>query len=339
MKLPDILENLIESEVLKHKINNLKEYSHNLSNKYMNANRTGKSLLSEDEEAIAYSVIRMPATFGAIKTALDKILENNSDLVIKSLLDIGAGTGAGSWAANEVLNLEDIICVERENAMSKFGMKFMANSNSALKNAEWINIDILKDDIQKNADLVIVSYMINELREEDRNIIFEKLLNMTNKILLIVEPGTPEGFKNIKKIRKEAIKKKLNIIAPCTHYGECRLPEGDWCSSSVRVQRNKIHKLLKSGDVPFEDEKFSYIAISKVETNQAYARILRHPIIQSKIIKLKLCTEKGIDEIIVTKKYSQIYKETKKKNIGDSMDEKINELIKLKNLKKGIDNG
>lgn len=318
MKLPDNLEKLIEEEVNKYKLSELKEYSEKLSNKYMSEKRTGKTLLSQKEEAVTYSVIRMPATFGAIYNALNQALENKN-IEIKSLLDIGAGTGAASFAVSELIDIKQITCLEREKVMMQLGKKLMSQGNYSLKNAKWIDNDIIKDGLNEKADLVIVSYMINELKEEDRLIILDKLLESTNKILLIVEPGTPEGFKNIKKIREEVINKKLNILAPCTHKKKCPLSDDDWCSSVVRVQRTKIHKILKDGDVPFEDEKFSYIAISKQEYNNARARILRHPIIQNKMIKLKLCTESGIQELTITKKNSDIYKKIKKKKVGDSI--------------------
>ena len=251
----------------------------------------------------------------------------NIDVEINSLLDVGAGTGAGSIAVSEMLDLKEIICVEREDAMRKVGQKIMHQGNLALKTAKWINLDILKDEITEKADLVIVSYMINELKEDDRIKVLNKLIACTNKILLIIEPGTPEGFSNIKQIRNEVINKGLKILAPCVSQGKCGLKEGDWCSSSVRVQRTKTHKILKNGDVPYEDEKFSYIAISKVGGQNANSRILRHPIVQGKMIKLKLCTNSGIEEVTVTKKYSELYKEIKRKKVGDSIDNKIDILL------------
>ena len=319
MKLPDILEESIEKEVSQYKLVNLKEYSHFLSTKYMMEKRTGNTLLSKKEEAVAYSVIRMPATFGAIKSSLNSILEVNNNLKIKSLLDIGAGTGAATWAASELIDIETVTCIEREKVMRELGIKLMGNGSSVLKKAKWIDKDIIKDELDEKADLVIVSYMINELKECDRIRILDKLLKVTNELLLIVEPGTPEGFKNIKMIREEAIKRNFNIVSPCTHCKECELSEEDWCSSCVRVQRTKIHKILKSGDVPYEDEKFSYVAISKKLTMQAEGRILRHPIIQNKMIKMKLCTSNGIKEVIITKKHGELYKDAKKKKIGDNL--------------------
>lgn len=326
MNLPLFVERVIEEEVNKYNLSKLKEYSQNLSNKYMKEIRTGKTLISLEEEAVAYSIMRMPATFGAVTSALNCVLENNN-IEIKSLLDIGAGTGAGSIAVAEIIELESITCIEREKAMINLGKKIMNHSDEVLKNAKWIDLDIIKEDFNEKADLVIVSYMINELKEEDRIKVFNKLLDCTNKILIVIEPGTPEGFSNIKKIRKEAIDKSYEILAPCTHNGKCMISENDWCSSSVRVQRSKVHKMLKNADLPYEDEKFSYIGISKINGNKAFARVLRHPINQGKMLKFKLCTKNGIKEITITKKYSELFKISKKKNIGDSFDNKLEILL------------
>lgn len=314
MNLPENLERKIEEEVSKYKLSNLKEYSQGLSNKYMKETRTGKALLSLEEEAVAYSVMRMPATFCAITNILQ-----NCDIKIDSLLDVGAGTGAASFAVTRLFDVQKVTCLEREKAMMKLGKKLMADEE-ILSKAEWIDIDVLKDDINVKADLVIVSYMVNELKEEDKKVLLEKLIKCTNKYLLIVEPGTPEGFLNIRNIRDNILEDNLNILAPCATYGKCEIPKGDWCSFSVRVQRTKIHKILKSGDVPYEDEKYSYILISKEKVENTSARILRHPAIKPKMIGLKLCTKDGIKEIVITKKNGEVYKEAKKKKVGDSIE-------------------
>ena len=163
--------------------------------------------------------------------------------------------------------------------------------------------------------------MINELDESKRLEIVKKALNATNKIMLIVEPGTPEGFNNIKKIRDFAYEEGYSIIAPCTGFcGRCDIKEDDWCASSIRVQRTKIHKYLKDADVPFEDEKFSYIAISKEKidlNDNEYLRILRHPKIENGRVTVKLCQNGEIVEKVITKKDKELFKKVKKKNIGD----------------------
>lgn len=316
MRLPEVIEDLIEQEVQKYNLSNLKEYANDLSFRYMNEERNGKVLLSKNEEAVVYSIIRMPATFCACFKALEQTFKYY-DGKIESVLDVGAGLGAATWAIKEKKGCLNFTCLEREDAMRNLGQKLMKGKIDA----NWLKNDILKNEISGKYDLVVISYMINELSCNDRLEVIKKLLSVTNKVLLIVEPGTPIGFKNIRKIRDYAIDNGLFIMAPCIGNSKCMLDENDWCSSYCRVERTKIHKILKNGELPYEDEKFSYVAISKDEVlNYPKARILRHPIIQSKMVKVKLCTKNGIKETIITKKNSEIYKDLKKKISGDSLD-------------------
>ena len=119
--------------------------------------------------------------------------------------------------------------------------------------------------------------MINEIKLQDRENVFDRLWNMADKMLLIVEPGTKEGFEVISHAREYFLAGGLHIAAPCTHENKCGLDKDDWCHFSVRVARSRIHKLIKEADVPYEDEKFSYIAIVKDDVTSDGMCILRHP--------------------------------------------------------------
>lgn len=318
MKIPDLLENAIEKEIQGIKITELKELAQKLSDRYMNEKRTGQILLSKEKEALAYSIMRMPATFCAVTVALRNTLKIAGNCNIETVLDIGAGTGAATWAINEFITPKEITCLEREEAMRTIGQPLM-KCNSEMKKVQWISEDITNSQLVKGADLIVASYIINELKQEERKNVIKKLMELESKIILIIEPGTPEGFKNIKEIQKTALENGAFIIAPCTAQEKCKLPENDWCHSTVRVERNKIHKILKSADAPYEDEKFSYIAISKENLGTAQSRILRHPIIESGKITLKLCTNGNIEEKIITKKDKEKFKIAKKKKCGDAI--------------------
>lgn len=316
MKIPELLELAIEKEINGIKISELKEVAQNLSNRYMTEKRAGQTLLSKEVEALAYSIMRMPATFCAVTVALKHTLNIAKDLEIETVLDIGAGTGAATWAVKELINPNKIDCLEREEAMRKVGQALMKKDTS---NSEitWINEDITTLKQINGADLIVASYIINELKQEQRKQVIEKLLQLDSKIILIVEPGTPEGFKNIKEIQKTALENGAYIVAPCTSQEICKLPEDDWCHATVRVERNKIHKMVKAGEAPYEDEKFSYITISKENLGTAKSRILRHPIIENGKITLKLCENGNIESRIITKKEKELFKISKKKNCGD----------------------
>lgn len=327
MDLPIELKQKIEEEISKIDIKRLQSDAQNISTRYRDkkTNKVNNQLIKSDEEAISYAASRMPATYGAIYSALKNIVEvielqqnEIEQISIQSLLDVGAGTGAASWASNKILELENIICIENEKYMMNVGKMLMQAGEESLRNAIWIKKNITTDKIEEKADLVIASYVLNEIKEENIEEILEKLWNATNKILLIVEPGTPEGYKEISKIRQYYINKGAYIVAPCTHNYECKIPEGDWCSFVCRVARTKTHKYLKNGDVPYEDEKFSYIAFSKSKITKPKSRILRHPKIENGKITLKVCKENGnIEECVITKKDKELFKHVKKLNASD----------------------
>lgn len=260
----------------------------------------------------------MPATYGAVHKSIEKTFELNT-YEIDEVLDVGSGTGTATWACFEHFGNKKYTCLEREKSMIEVGKMLMEN-HQYLKDTEWIEFDASKENLNRTADLVICSYMINELNKDIVEKIVKQLWDATKKVLVIIEPGTPHGFSNIKNIRDIVLKKGGNIIAPCTHQCECKIPQDDWCGFSCRVQRSKIHKKLKEGTVGFEDEKFSYIAFSKNEAKRAENRILRHPIINKGYSEFKVCTSDGIKSIKLSKKDGQIYKNSKKKNAGDILD-------------------
>ena len=315
MDIPQELKIAIENQLVGIKSNQIIENYQKISSRYRNNIGDGKIFVNKQEEALSYAISRMPSTYCAIYSALDHILKNYNEK-INTCYDMGAGTGAATWAVNQFMHLEKCTCFEREQVMINKKKKLMKGVE-LLKQVDWKKFDILKDNFTEKADLVITSYMINELPEENKNEIIKKLWNMTNKILLIIEPGTPAGFKNIVNAREILLKEGANIIAPCSHQNKCPIKEDDWCSFYVRVNRSGIQRLAKKGELGYEDEKFSYIAFSKTPINNQKTRILRHPQIYQGYVKIKVCTNHGIEEKIYSKKYGEIYKKIKKLNAGD----------------------
>lgn len=325
MELPGYLKIASEKLIEGMNLNAMSDSARELSRRYMEDSGQGKSLLNREEEAAVYSLMRMPATFSAVSFALEKICEI-SDFVPRSLLDAGAGTGGATFAANEFFSLDKIICLEREAAMENIGRKLMsASDDMVLKEANYVRVDLTEEALKGDennprysSDLVISSYVLNELSMENRMKVAKWLWDNTEKMLVIIEPGTPVGFSNIRRIRDFLIEQGAYVCAPCTHMNNCHISGDDWCHFAVRVQRGKIHKMLKNADVPYEDEKFSYMAFSRepIEIGE-YGRIMRHPITMKGRIDISLCSSEGIDTKIVTKKNNEAYKYAKKANCGD----------------------
>jgi len=217
------------------------------------------------------------------------------------------------------IDCKEYTCLERENEMIKIGSKLMEKSEiSSCTN--WAKFDIICDNIVSKYDFVISSYMLNELPKECIEAAIDKMWNATNQIFVVIEPGTPRGFSNIKMIREYLLNKNASIIAPCPHQSQCQIKDDDWCQFTCRIQRSKVHKMLKDGTAPYEDEKFSYIAFSKNNVNRSSNRILRHPIINKGYSEYTICTENGIKNIKLSKRDGEIYKNAKKKMAGDNLE-------------------
>ncbi|MCQ2481948.1 MAG: small ribosomal subunit Rsm22 family protein [Clostridia bacterium] len=299
----------------------LRKTAQNLSDRYRNDSGAGKKLCTEDIEAAVYSLVRMPATYGAVSDAINYALEYYDGEPIKTLLDVGAGTGAASWAVSDLLTLDSITCLEREAAMRNVGSELMLGGSDVLQRAKWIEADLISSNNLCSADLVIESYVLNEMSATNRNLTVEKLWNSCNRMLILVEPGSKPGFNVIKEARSQLLKLGAHIIAPCPHEDKCRLESDDWCHFTCRVQRSKIHRLLKDGDVPYEDEKYSYIAAvhSDSDCRRASSRILRHPYIDKGQVRVELCSTDSNSTVTIRKRDGDIYKSVRKAKQGDSL--------------------
>ena len=100
------------------------------------------------------------------------------------------------------------------------------------------------------------------------------------------------------------------------------MKENDWCHFSKRISRSSIHRQLKEGFLSHEDEKFSYIAISKVPVALPMNRILRHPEKHSGHLSLELCTHNGtIQNKTISKRDGELYKQARKLKWGDTCPE------------------
>lgn len=316
MDLPIEVKSYIENELNSLNKNNLYDNAKTISVNYRENKGQGKRLLKSEDEAIAYAISRMPATYTAVYSSLKSLLQIYNP-IIKNVADIGAGTGSATIAVNELLNVDKIECFEREDSMQKVGKKILEHYNNLSASVNWNKLDICDSEIQNKYDLVITSYMLNEISSNQKDVIIEKLWKISNKILLIVEPGTMQGYQNIMNAKKKLIDIGANIIAPCRN-NECKLPKDDWCSFTCRVQRSKIHKELKDGNVPYEDEKYIYLALAKEKiVLQDEKRILRHPMIYSGFVKLKVCDKEEIKEITISKKEKEKFKIARKSNAGD----------------------
>ena len=288
-----------------------------ISENYRLRTGQGSRLLTKESEAAAYAASRMPATFAAAQAAMQQAMDA-SGLAIRTLLDCGAGTGAASWAAAELCALERITCLEREDAMRSVGSLLMRAGGGALSQAVWVSCDLTAAQALPRADLVVEGYMLGELREDLRLPVAQRLWDAAEQMLLLIEPGTPQGFANLAAVRDHLAGLGAHVAAPCpAGASRCPMTGEDWCHFAVRVQRTRLHKALKGGDAPYEDEKFYYLALTREAPKAACrARVLRHPMIAPGRITLTLC-ERGERTVRAVTKKDPLWKRARKIGAGD----------------------
>ncbi len=266
--------------------------------------------ITENEMRLAYLLYRVPATSGVIARVLKELPEKAYD----SLLDLGSGSGSSLWALkNTLLDLNKISLMDQDLDLINLGKTYSPEQFKS--KSEWILADLLTSQPYPIHSLVLLSYVLTEV--EDKEELLEKVSSSFEEFLIIIEPGTPVGYQNILKARNFLLKKGFYIVAPCPHANACPLTKGDWCHFSQRISRTSMHRHIKQGKLGYEDEKYSYLIVSKKPYQTHGERILRHLDKHKGHVQIKLCTSDGVKEKIVSKKDKEHYKKTKKLSWGD----------------------
>ncbi|MFJ2933502.1 small ribosomal subunit Rsm22 family protein [Streptomyces sp. NPDC087219] len=283
---------------------------------YRGTTPTDTPVLRDRSDVAAYAAYRMPATFEAVRGALGALREGAPDWEPRTHTDVGGGTGAAAWAVAEaweerpprttVLDwAEPALALGRELAAGVLAAEWRtARIGGALRLAD--------------ADLVTVSYVLKELTEADRAALVTEAARAAQTVV-IVEPGTPDGYERIIAARTLLIEAGFTVAAPCPHSGACPIEPGtDWCHFSARVSRSSLHRKVKGGSLPYEDEKYSYVAATRFPPAPATSRITRRPQLRKGLVLLELCGPDGLTRDTVTKRHGPLYKQARDAEWGDS---------------------
>jgi ribosomal protein RSM22 (predicted rRNA methylase) len=168
-----------------------------------------------------------------------------------------------------------------------------------------------------SADLVTAGYVLAELDLVEMPQMARKLWQATDAMLVLIEPGTPEGFARLRAARSILIEEGAYIAAPCTHHRDCPIAGGDWCHFSQRLARSRDHMMVKAASVPFEDERYAYLAASRAPVARGRARIVKPPVEQKPAILFPLCDESGLYVKTVARRDKAQFRMARKKNWGD----------------------
>lgn len=276
--------------------------------------------ITDSRDALAYALARMPATYAAVSACLTAIGEARPIFAPRSMLDVGTGPGTAAWAATDFFpSLSETLLLDANAALIALA-KTLAAANERLADAGFRSgsaAELLAN--APGADLVVASYVVGELDAREREHLAEAMWEKTRDTLLIVEPGTPAGYARIIALRAQLVGKGAHVIAPCPHDKPCPLVAPDWCHFAQRLPRSRDHMLMKDADVPFEDEKFSYVALSRHPAEMRAARVLAQPRVGKAAIEAKLCTLSGIVEASIPRRDKAAYAGARRWRWGDAV--------------------
>ena len=262
-----------------------------------------QAILARPVDVLAYAAYRMPATHAAVRSALVQAAQAMPTFAPASLLDLGGGTGAAAWAATEVFpGLARVTVLDQVPEALKLGQG-LGVGRPALRQAQWRTEALPPQGALPAADLITISYVLNELSSSDQAALLDAAAAATGGAVAVVEPGTPAGYGRVLAARTALLARGFRVVAPCPHQATCPLAEPDWCHFSVRINRSALHRRVKGAQLGYEDEKFAYVlavrdrpAGLRLEQppGAPAARVLRHPVTRKGLVRLRLCAHSGV---------------------------------------------
>jgi ribosomal protein RSM22 (predicted rRNA methylase) len=283
----------------------------------------GSGAIRNESDALAYALARMPATYAAVVACLNALREIRPEFAPKKLLDVGAGPGTATWAAAQAFDcLNEFTAIDANPTLRTLALD-LATDQARLRSLHYSPAEASTGlrDAAASADLVLASYVIGEMNADRQAALADLMWAATRDTLLIVEPGTPAGYRRILDLRRRLVAQGAHVVAPCPHDGECPLMAfsakhvlgrdpglgtasreenaskekavPDWCHFVQRLPRSRAHKHIKGAELPFEDEKFSYVALARTPAWQRPARVLAPPAVTKAEMRIKLCQADG----------------------------------------------
>jgi ribosomal protein RSM22 (predicted rRNA methylase) len=280
------------------------------------------ALIKSEADALAYALARMPATYAAVTACLDALRDIRPDFAPKTLLDVGAGPGTVSFASAEAFATLDRFALVDSNVALRALASELARGNARFDGMTYqvgdASAALAKSDA---ADLVVASYVIGELAPTEQRELTQSMWAKCRDTLLVVEPGTPAGYGRMIAVRGLLIAAGAHVVAPCPHDNACPLSAPDWCHFAQRLPRLRAHKQVKGAELPFEDEKFAYVALTRTPVARRPSRVLAQPRLSKVDITAKLCTAEGLVRAGVPRRDRSAYAAARRWRWGDAVEE------------------
>jgi ribosomal protein RSM22 (predicted rRNA methylase) len=327
-----------------------------------------RALATGADQLLGYAALIMPATYAQLYGALATTAARIPDWSPRTLLDLGSGLGTALWAATaHWSSLRVLTAWEREPAAIALGRELARSSRSpAIREARWERVDLRALDErppttdhrppsqrtknreprtgnpiphppspipQQTFDLVILGHVLNELAPQARAAVVAAAWQLTGGMLLIVEPGTPDGFTVVRAARDALLDEGAHTIAPCAHDRPCPL-ERDWCHFPQRLKRPDFQRRARGAPSEWEDAKFAYAALARFSLGAPiWGRVIRESTSNKAYAETIISSREGVARYRALKRHRETFRLVKELEWGTALDEPLPEPITCEELR------
>lgn len=335
LKLPNEITQGIEDILAEYDTLVWRERAIRLSKKYMNQRKgSADSYIADPLDVAAYFALRAPATFAQIYGALSQTCQLFPTWQPKTMLDLGAGTGSGLWAARQVFaSIDDYTAVERDAHCARYGRELAKVIEHTHR---WIEKDLartaaLPQESQESYDLVILSSVLNECTPETLRTILAYAWKRCAGVLLIIEPHATYGYATIADAQQytKSISEEENLVAP---YIDGQFVADESIYFSQRITRPEFLRMIRQeqrkqsattgGSVlaasDWEECGFYYLAYSRQQPEiLPQGRIASPTVVHKGYLERSILTHEGVVQNSVQKRDKEAFRLAKKQRWGD----------------------
>ena len=211
-----------------------------LAGKHDNArDATASSVYYKPDFTLATLQHRLLPNVAIIKRVLEETQALLPDFKPKRVIDFGIGVGSASAAAIDIFpEIEWIHGIDPSKSMRECAERVLENRGQRITTDPSLSTKSVKGTF----DLVLFAFTATDLPHIAATmaaaaVLWEKL--NPNGVFVMIEPGTPDGFSNIRSVRSmlldccppevdgddddgdEVVLDQCHVIAPCTHNGAC----------------------------------------------------------------------------------------------------------------------
>ena len=159
-----------------------------------------------------------------------------------TLLDVGGGTGAASWAAAEAFPaLERVEVLDGSADALALGARIGRHGPPALASATWTRLLLGTGVALPSADLAVVSYLLGELPDPLHAPVVDAALAAAATARARRRARHPARVRRGAAARSRLTAAGWHVLAPCPQDGACPVAArpGDWCHFAARLDRSR----------------------------------------------------------------------------------------------------